>query len=135
MVALTGWVLEYPTIYTTHEATDTLDSELDEWEVRNNCLGGCPLTVIRVWLTGLSHGPLAGTQSSQEKKQEKRATLQHHEHHLMSFSCPTSLWDEEQALAVCNTLMDRVSGSSHPWMKGLSVYTTKEHVLLDRVAL
>lgn len=51
MVALTGWALEYPVIYQTHDPDEaTLDLELDEWEVRPNCLGSIRLNVVRVWL-------------------------------------------------------------------------------------
>ncbi|CAO3703406.1 unnamed protein product [Rhizopus stolonifer] len=50
MVAITGWALEYPIIYTTHEISDGPEDELDEWEVRTNCLGNRCLEVIQCWI-------------------------------------------------------------------------------------
>jgi hypothetical protein len=51
MVAITGWLLEYPIIYTTHLSEDDPMDELDEWEERKNCLGGNQiLQLIQVWL-------------------------------------------------------------------------------------
>ncbi|KAI8983828.1 hypothetical protein BDB01DRAFT_850481 [Pilobolus umbonatus] len=50
MVSLTGWLLEYPIIYTTHSLEDKQDAELDEWEVKTNCLGNESLQVIQLWI-------------------------------------------------------------------------------------
>ncbi|CAO3699396.1 unnamed protein product [Rhizopus microsporus] len=51
MVAVTGYVLEYPVVYTTHLVTDDPRAELDEWEVRTNCLGNRTLQVFQVWVS------------------------------------------------------------------------------------
>lgn len=48
MVALTGWLLEYPVIYLTHDEGDPYDLELDEWEVRPNSLGDERLHLFQI---------------------------------------------------------------------------------------
>jgi hypothetical protein len=109
MVALTGWALEYPVIYTTHLITDDPEGELDEWEVRPNCLGSRTLNVIQVWIG---------------------------EHMLLSFSCPYSLYNEtmEQHLKLkIDQRLDDVA-SSFDWLSNKCVIK-KEQIKLDRFAL
>ncbi|KAG2219850.1 hypothetical protein INT45_000737 [Circinella minor] len=69
MVVLTGFLLEYPIMYMTHNETDQVDQELDEWEMIPNCLGDRSLLLVRVWL----HQPKAFW----------------HDYMLLSYSCPS----------------------------------------------
>ncbi|ORX59584.1 hypothetical protein DM01DRAFT_1343332 [Hesseltinella vesiculosa] len=54
MVTLTGWLLEYPVVYVSHQPNGP---PLDEWEVRTNCLGQRPLVLIQ--LQAIDHLPVA----------------------------------------------------------------------------
>ncbi|RUS22395.1 hypothetical protein BC937DRAFT_89443 [Endogone sp. FLAS-F59071] len=53
LIALTGWILEYPIIYIQNEEQE---GERGEWQSRSNCLGNVRLTVVRLKLLGGSHG-------------------------------------------------------------------------------
>ncbi|KAI9275336.1 hypothetical protein BY458DRAFT_489154 [Sporodiniella umbellata] len=62
MVALVGFLLEYPVVYTTHDLHDEPTDQLGEWEVKTNCLGYRLLNLVEVWvenhlLMGFSYPP------------------------------------------------------------------------------
>jgi hypothetical protein len=72
MVALTGWLLEYPVVYVCHQ----VDEVLDEWEPRGNCLGNLPLEWIQIQIR-------IGQQV----------------HPLLSFTFPCHLFDKNMLVA------------------------------------
>ena len=112
MVALTGWLLEYPVLYMTHDETDELDHELDEWEIVPNCLGDRPLSLVRVWLLGDSFW---------------------HDYMLLSYSYP----EMDLPTDPMRDLEQKISLRMQPHQVFLpaKVKVTHEHVTLDRVAL
>ncbi|KAI7907340.1 uncharacterized protein BX663DRAFT_548395 [Cokeromyces recurvatus] len=125
MVALTGWALEYPIIYTTHLETDDPEIELDEWEPRSNCLGNQrTLNLIQVYLK---------------------------DHMLFSFSYPSSLLQRQQQddddddedsnrrlesdlKLKINHRLDEIQ-SVPDWLKHVRCDIKREQVQLDRFAL
>ncbi|KAF7729986.1 hypothetical protein EC973_003399 [Apophysomyces ossiformis] len=112
MIAITGWALEYPVVYTLHsEAEDDPRIEWDEWEPRANCLGGQPLTVIRVLIHGLDKTSYP----------------------LLSFSYPTQLITTDVQALVREKMEPRVAQVTFQCPLRLEV--TKEQVVLEQVAL
>ncbi|KAI8365810.1 hypothetical protein EDC96DRAFT_508903 [Choanephora cucurbitarum] len=113
MVALTGWLLEYPIIYTTHLSTDDPEGELDEWEVRTNCLGNQPLQLTKVYL---SHPDDI--------------------HLLMSFSSlaiQTTSYIGPFELKLKQRLVD--AQKKFHWLRGYHINIAFEQIKLDRFAL
>ncbi|KAI8334478.1 hypothetical protein BD560DRAFT_414565 [Blakeslea trispora] len=114
MVALTGWLLEYPIIYTTHLPTDDPEGELDEWEVRTNCLGGRPLQLTKVYLNHTDDT-----------------------HLLMSFSSlgiqDTSYYIQPFELKLKQRLVNAQKKCN--WLKGYHITIAFEQIKLDRFAL
>lgn len=117
MVSLTGWLLEYPIIYTTHLSNDDAMDELDEWEERKNCLGGNQLLqLIQVWLG---------------------------EHMLLSFSYPATLSEvvkpEEKELKLKLKINQRLEDVKNvpDWLKDCHscCEIKKDQIKLDRFAL
>lgn len=106
MVAITGWILEYPVIYTTHLSMDSPEDELDEWEIRTNCLGNRCLQVIQVWMSN---------------------------HMLLSFSYPVSLIDNQEILE--NDIKHKINKRSigYDWLKSCQI--KKHQVSLERFAI
>ncbi|KAI9029682.1 hypothetical protein CLU79DRAFT_735407 [Phycomyces nitens] len=117
MITLTGWALEYTVIYTSHHDLDTLDSELDEWQVRTNCLGSRCLNVVRIWIHHFG--------------------LPKQEHMLLSFSYPATLLTlEHQAKIEADfglKIQCRLQETDR--FKTSQVEVVREQVNLDRVAL
>jgi hypothetical protein len=109
MVALTGWALEYPVIYTTHLITDDPEGELDEWEVRPNCLGSRALNVTQVWVQ---------------------------DHMLLSFSCPCSLFNDTMEHHLKFKIDQRLAQAPiwADWLSNKCVIK-REQIKLDRFAL
>lgn len=109
MVALTGWALEYPVIYTTHLITDDPESELDEWEVRPNCLGSQLINVTQVWIE---------------------------DHMLLSFSCPCILFSTTVGQDLKHKIDQRLNNvpSHFDWLSNQCLIK-KEQIKLDRFAL
>ncbi|KAI8329317.1 hypothetical protein BC941DRAFT_443225 [Chlamydoabsidia padenii] len=114
MVALTGWLLEYPVVYVCHQ----VDEVLDEWEPRTNCLGNLNLEWIKLQILMVEPG--------QQQKQQ-----QHYP--LLSFTCPSHLLSEatQQDRLVSQVRMKFSSRLS----TSMSLVLAQETVCLDRVAL
>ncbi|KAI8092356.1 uncharacterized protein B0P05DRAFT_583611 [Gilbertella persicaria] len=112
MVALTGWLLDYPVIYTTHLDTDSSEDELDEWETRTNCLGGQTLNLVQVFLTS-----------------------QDDSHMLLSFSYTPGVQPliEPFKLKMEQRLVDAQARSD--WLIHYHINMTLGHMKLDRFAL
>ena len=112
MVAITGWALDYPIIYTTHLDTDTWDDAFDEWEVRTNCLSNQPLYLVELYLS---------------------------DHMLLSYSCPVSMTTNMETIAtqskqIVNDRLDSLHAKPD-WLKGISCELRREQIKLDRFAL
>lgn len=106
MVALTGWALEYPVIYTTHLITDDPEKELDEWEPRPNCLGSQVLNLVQVWLG---------------------------DHMLLSFSFPLVSLSQQVSENIQINLENKLNMRVKPDRK--KVHLKSQHMKLDRFAL
>ncbi|KAL0081910.1 hypothetical protein J3Q64DRAFT_1753997 [Phycomyces blakesleeanus] len=142
MVTLTGWALEYPVIYTSHQDSDTLDSELDEWEVRTNCLGGRCLNVVRILIDGhvLVHNNVDDHKNEHALRPAAQNTpKQETQMMLLSFSYPATLLTKEHQLKIQSDLdtkiNHRLQDSTTAWLKAAQVKVIREQVNLDRVAL
>ncbi|KAI8991236.1 hypothetical protein BDF20DRAFT_843499 [Mycotypha africana] len=135
MVALNGWFLEYPVIYTTHSIHDDPEGELDEWEVKPNCLGGRTLHVIRPCIQDIVF--FDDDHSSNEDA-------------LFSFSCPEGTLDRQHLELMKQNLklkidqrlddLDRLSKdvvkrNSNNHNKKWTCQIQVENVSLDRFAL
>lgn len=111
MVAMTGWALEYPVIYTTHEISDKFDDELDEWEQRPNCLGDQPLQLVEYYLG---------------------------DHMLLSYSYPMTVIDNNEFVF---RLKDKVDqrledlNTKPDWLRDIHCTISREQIKLDRFAL
>jgi hypothetical protein len=110
MVSITGYLLEYPIIYTTHLATDEPNDELDEWEQRTNCLSIVHL--IQVYLA---------------------------DYMLYSFSLPVNLIDynnsdDELLKLKINHRLDDLDNKIN-WLKDIRCEIRREQIKLDRFAL
>ncbi|KAI8365949.1 uncharacterized protein BYT42DRAFT_549945 [Radiomyces spectabilis] len=122
MVALTGWMLEYPVIYVSHVDQDDPNVELDEWEPRTNCLGGQPLQVIGVWLHN-NHSPLSK------------------DYKLLSFSYPQDVIHSSDHRLSIETALEhkmrrRLQDQNHrPCLQSTALELEKTSTVLDRVAL
>ncbi|CDH53277.1 predicted protein [Lichtheimia corymbifera JMRC:FSU:9682] len=123
MVALTGWLLEYPIIYCSHdedpnETTDNdLDCEWDPWQVRPNCLGDRPLCLVRVWIIH-----------------------PHQRYMLLSFTYPKELTIASPVAMIQSKYQHRLLQVAHDdhsleFIRGAHVDVSHETVTLDRVAL
>ncbi|KAI9278193.1 hypothetical protein BDA99DRAFT_491431 [Phascolomyces articulosus] len=119
MVVLTGFLLEYPILYMTHEEDVGLDQELDEWEMVPNCLGDRSLVLTRLWL----HEPTFWQ-----------------DYMLMSFTCPEQNDLPEQHPTITTksgfetkfrTRLDRC----RPYFTHTRLEISRELKKLDRVAL
>ncbi|KAI9318159.1 hypothetical protein BX666DRAFT_1935429 [Dichotomocladium elegans] len=123
MVVLTGWFLEYPVLYCSHDddteggtpAASLVDHELDEWEVRPNCLGDRPLCLVQIWIHRLFDDD--GDRP----------------HLLLSFTYPDEMDLPDpvvQNLAAKYKNRLESKNSHSPW-----VDLRLQHITLDRVAL
>ena len=121
MVALTGWLLEYPIIYCSHdedpnETTDkNLDCEWDPWQVRPNCLGDRPLCLVRVWIIHPNHQWM-----------------------LLSFTYPKELTIANPVSMIQSKYQHRLQvahAHSLEFIRDAHVDVSHETVTLDRVAL
>lgn len=120
MVALTGWLLEYPIIYCSHdedanETTDNLDHEWDSWQVRHNCLGDRPLCLVRVWIIH-----------------------PHYKTMLLSFTYPKELTIANPVDMIQSKYQHRLQiahADSLEFIRGAHVDVSHETVTLDRIAL
>lgn len=115
MVSITGWILEYPIIYTTHVLSDKPTDELDEWEQRTNCLGNQVLQLVEYWL------PLT-------------------DHMLLSYSCPSNSMttNEDHLMQELKLKINQRIGELNPtpdWLKNTNCEIRKEQIKLDRFAL
>ncbi|KAI8141600.1 hypothetical protein BJV82DRAFT_618386 [Fennellomyces sp. T-0311] len=112
MVALTGWLLEYPVLYMTHHESDGIDHELDEWESVPNCLGDRRLSLVRVWLLGDSFWQ---------------------DYMLLSYSYPEMDLPTDPMRDLERKFYTRMQ--PHQTFLPARVQVTHEYVTLDRVAL
>lgn len=111
MVAMTGWALEYPVIYTTHAISDKFDDELDEWEQRPNCLGNQPLQLVEYYLA---------------------------DHLLLSYSYPMNVIDNNEFIFQLKAKVDQRLDdltTKPDWLLDIHCEIKREQIKLDRFAL
>ncbi|ORZ00129.1 hypothetical protein BCR43DRAFT_484720 [Syncephalastrum racemosum] len=127
MVALTGWLLEYPVIYLTHDEGDHFDLELDEWETRPNSLGDERLNLFQISVDHLYDD----TEGEYSLK-------------LVSFTCPDRilrLVSDTSAKKIVENCQERYQARLREAQQTdaipsrACVRVTAEQVTMDRVAL
>ncbi|RUS25504.1 hypothetical protein BC938DRAFT_472057, partial [Jimgerdemannia flammicorona] len=110
LLALTGWLLEYPTIYVQDSDQD---AERCEWDSRGNCLGNVTLTVVRVKLLGGNDG---------------------RDHPLLSFSFPSDLVSATEAAGLVRKTEERYAARAAGQQVWVGVGLEVESACLSFVA-
>ncbi|KAI8096785.1 uncharacterized protein BX664DRAFT_346820 [Halteromyces radiatus] len=115
MVALTGWLLEYPMVYVCHQVGDIFD----EWEPRVNCLGNIPLVWVKLQI------------------QEKQLmSTRQQPYSLLSFTYPTCILPTaKEQQQVVDHLRNIFSARLSSYCSSMRLIIHQEIVTLDRVAL